>query len=156
MDKLSSSSKRATVPTASGEEHRFRFMSVLRHRHFRIYYAGVLTTAFGVEIQVIARGWLMYNKTESVFWLGLVTASLGLTAFATAPIGGLLADRISKRTLMVVGQLAIAIDMVLVGISISTGDHHPLALNSWDGTAGHLHGPYDRCDIISRESTRGA
>ena len=87
-------------PTASttGNKRRFRFVSALRHRDFRIFYMGILTGDFGVEMQAIARGWLIYDITGSVFWLGIVTSAMGFSSFAAAPVGGLLADRMNKRT----------------------------------------------------------
>ena len=117
-------------PTASttGNRRRFRFVSALRHRDFRIFYMGILTGDFGIEMQVVARGWLIYDITGSVFWLGIVTSALGFSSFAAAPVGGLLADRMNKRTLMIAGRCAIAVDMALMGIGIWAGFISPWLL----------------------------
>ena len=103
-------------------------MSALRHRHFRIFYLGILSGDFGIEMQVVARGWLMYDITGSVFWLGIVTSALGFSSFAAAPVGGLLADRMSKRTVMIAGRCAMAVDMALIGIGIAAGITSPWLL----------------------------
>jgi MFS transporter, DHA1 family, staphyloferrin A biosynthesis exporter len=103
-------------------------VAALRHRHFRIFYMGILTGDFGIEMQVVARGWLMYDITGSVFWLGIVTSALGFSSFAAAPVGGLLADRMSKRTLMITGRCVMAVDMGLMGIAIWAGVINPWLL----------------------------
>ena len=118
------------VPIAdtTGDGRRFRFVAALRHRHFRIFYLGILSGDFGIEMQVVARGWLIYDITGSVFWLGIVTSALGFSSFAAAPVGGLLADRMNKRTLMIAGRCAITVDMALMGIGISVGFISPWLL----------------------------
>ena len=118
------------VPTAdtAGDKRRFRVVAALRHRHFRIFYMGVLSGDFGIEMQVVARGWLMYDITGSVFWLGIVTSALGFSSFAAAPVGGLLADRMSKRTVMIAGRCAMAVDMGLMGVGIWAGIISPSLL----------------------------
>ena len=118
----------APIADTTGDGRRFRFVAALRHRHFRIFYLGILSGDFGIEMQVVARGWLMYNITGSVFWLGIVTSALGFSSFAVAPVGGLLADRMSKRTLMIAGRCAITVDMALMGIGISAGIVSPWLL----------------------------
>ena len=70
----------------------------------------------------------MYNITESVLWLSIVTSALGFSSFAAAPVGGLLADRMSKRTAMIAGRCAMAVDMALIGIGIAAGITSPWLL----------------------------
>ena len=70
----------------------------------------------------------MYDITGSVFWLGIVTSALGFSSFAAAPVGGLLADRMSKRTVMIAGRCAMAVDMALIGIGIAAGITSPWLL----------------------------
>jgi MFS family permease len=113
---------------------RFRLLASLRERSFRMFYIGILSGDFAIEMQVIVRGWFIYSITGSVFWLGIVTSSLGFSSFVVAPIGGLVADRFNKRAIVIAGQFGMALSMGLLGVSISTGIIEPWMLIL--GTAG--------------------
>lgn len=45
----------------------------LRHRNFRLYYLGQLTSLHGTWMQTVAQAWLVYRLTNSSFMLGLVS-----------------------------------------------------------------------------------
>src|SRR4029453_8738143 len=73
----------------------------LRVRNYRVYFAGQLVSITGVWIQVVALAWLVLALTGSGTSLGLVTGSRFLPILLLGPWGGLLADRMDKRTLLV-------------------------------------------------------
>lgn len=77
----------------------------LRHRDFRLYFAGQTISMVGTWMQNLAVGWLVYRITGQPKWLGIVTfASLG-TAFILSPLGGMLADRLRVKNLVIVVQV---------------------------------------------------
>src|SRR5262249_21297985 len=49
-----------------------RILSALRHRDFRLFWAGNFLSNVGTWMQNVAQGWLVLQLTNSAFWLGLV------------------------------------------------------------------------------------
>jgi MFS family permease len=76
----------------------------LRHRNFRIYFAGQFLSLCGTWMQNLAVGWLVYRLTHSPWMLGLVSfASLSPTLlFGLA--GGHLADRVDRKRIILTAQ----------------------------------------------------
>lgn len=79
--------------------------SPLRHRDFRLLWSGSLVSSVGTWMQRVAQGWLVLTLTGSPFWLG-VDAFLGEAPFlALSLLGGVLADRVERRRILLVSQL---------------------------------------------------
>ncbi len=78
----------------------------LRHRDFRIFWMGNLLSNVGTWMQSVAQGWLVLQLVQHnpAFWLGVIgfAASAPMLIFTT--IGGVIADRVDKRKLMLVTQ----------------------------------------------------
>ena len=77
----------------------------LRRRNFRLFFAGQLVSVTGTWIQQVAQGWLVLELTDDPFMLGLVAAAQFSPVVILGLIGGLLADNLSKRTVLVVAQV---------------------------------------------------
>ena len=75
----------------------------------------------GVQMQMIARSYLVYEMTGSARILGLVSAAGGLPMLALALFGGVVADRFERRNLIQVGQVTLAVIALSVGTSIAIG-----------------------------------
>ncbi|MCK9487104.1 MAG: MFS transporter [Dehalococcoidia bacterium] len=90
----------------------------LRNRDFRWLWISTVAVGFGQWGQQIALGILVYNLTGSAVQLGGVTTASGVVSLSVTPFFGLLADRYSRRTIMVVssslGALQAGILAVLV------------------------------------------
>lgn len=67
-------------------------------------FLGGMAASFAMNMQIIARGWLIYELTQSELDLALVSLAFLLPTVLFSLWGGLLADRYSKRRLIVVGQ----------------------------------------------------
>lgn len=76
-------------------------LRALRHRNFRLYWMGQLVSLVGTWMQTIARSWLVWDLTHSAFWLGMVGFASSFPVLLLALWGGVLADKISKRTLVI-------------------------------------------------------
>src|SRR3954451_6247752 len=85
-------------------------LRALGHRNFRLFWTGQLISLVGTWMQTVARGWLVLELTHSAFWLGMVGVATALPVLVFSLWGGVLADRMSKRTLIIWTQ---AIQMVL-------------------------------------------
>ena len=73
-------------------------------------------------MQFLLRGLLAWDLTERESGLGLVYLAFGIGLLVFTPIGGVLADRWAKRTLLVLGQGTIAVVATLMGVAAVTGN----------------------------------
>lgn len=90
----------------------------LRHRNFRLFWYGQLVSLIGTWMQSAAQWWLVHRLTQSPMWLGIVGTATFLPVFLFSFLGGVVADRIPKRRLLVATQAA---SMCLaIGLSILT------------------------------------
>jgi len=74
--------------------------SALRHRNFRLFFGGQLVSLIGTWMQNTAQGWLVYELTQSKWLLGVVTAVNSLPMLLFSIWGGSIADRHSKRNIV--------------------------------------------------------
>src|SRR4051812_34987056 len=79
--------------------HTFR---ALRHRNFRLFIAGQVVSLVGTWMQNVAQSWLVYRLTHSELLLGTSWFCSQIAVFALGPLGGLAADRFSRRKLVVI------------------------------------------------------
>src|ERR1700744_6306070 len=84
-----------------------RIARALRHRDFRLFWTGNFLSNIGTWMQNIAQGWLVLKLTNSAFWLGMVGFSSSFPILLFALVGGVIADHVNKRNLLIVTQSAI-------------------------------------------------
>lgn len=87
--------------------------SALHNRNFTIYFVGQLASTSGTWMQSIAQGWVVYQRTHSELWLGIVACAAGLPLVLLSPVAGVLIERVSRRQTMLVTQ---TIQMILAFI----------------------------------------
>jgi MFS family permease len=78
----------------------------LRHRNYRLFFSGQLVSLIGTWMQSTAQAWLIYRLTGSSVLLGLVGFCSQIPVFVTAPIGGMLADRVRRHRVLLATQTA--------------------------------------------------
>jgi MFS family permease len=83
--------------------------SALQSRNFRLWFIGQIVSLFGTWMQSTAQGILIYQLTQSPVFLGYVGFAAGLPSWIFMLYGGYVADRMSRRTLMVITQTAMMI-----------------------------------------------
>jgi MFS family permease len=81
----------------------------LRIRDFRILWVSIACGAFGMQMLNIARGWLIYDMTQSPMALTWVMLSFMVPTAIFSLVGGVVADRMSKKTIMIYSQLLNAV-----------------------------------------------
>lgn len=79
-------------------------LKVFRHRNYRLFFAGQLVSLMGSWITSVAQGWLVYRLSHSPFYLGLATFAGQVPVFFVAAFGGMIADRVDRRRLLVITQ----------------------------------------------------
>jgi MFS family permease len=83
-----------------------RMARALRHRDFRLFWTGNFLSNIGTWMQNIAQGWLVLRLTNSAFWLGVVGFAASFPILLFALIGGVIADHVNKRKLLMITQSA--------------------------------------------------
>ena len=92
----------------------------LRHRNFRLFFGGQLISLIGTWMQSVAQSWLVYSLTGSTVLLGLVGFASQIPVFLLAPIGGVVADAVSRHRVIVATQVsAMALASILALLTIS-------------------------------------
>jgi MFS family permease len=81
-----------------------QMVSSLRQRNYRLFFSGQLISVAGTWMQTVAQSFLVLDLTHSGTQLGLATAARFLPIFLFGPMGGLLADRMDKRRVLLVTQ----------------------------------------------------
>lgn len=76
----------------------------LRHRNYRLFFAGQSISLVGTWMQQIAVSWLVYRMTHSPFLLGLVGFSSQIATFLLASFAGVIADRHHRHRLLLITQ----------------------------------------------------
>lgn len=88
---------------------------------YRMLWLGLMGTWMAMQLQQTARGYLAYQLTASPLALGLVTLSMGIPRMVLSPLGGVLADRMPKRDLVALTQVANAVIAFAAVALIQTG-----------------------------------
>ena len=109
----------------------------LRFRDFRLLWISNLASNFAMQIQMIARGWIVYEMTKSTIWLSWVLVSFMLPQFLFSMVGGVVADRVHKKTVMVLGQSLNGVATAAMAVIIFSGSvqvWHFIAFGVFNGT----------------------
>ncbi len=93
---------------SSRKSFRFAFRA-LRHRNYRLFFAGQAISLIGTWITRIAMGWLVYRLTGSAFMLGLVSFAGLVPTFLLTPVGGVVADRWSRHRVLLCTQVTLMV-----------------------------------------------
>jgi MFS family permease len=95
--------------------------SSLRVPNYRLYFTGQSISLAGTWMQMTAQSWLVLVLTHSSTKLGLVVALQTLPVLFLGPYGGVVADRVDKRKLMIALQIAMGIQALVLGLLTVAG-----------------------------------
>jgi MFS family permease len=97
-----------------------RTFRALRHRNFRLFIGGQIVSLIGTWMQNVAQAWLVYRLTHSELLLGTAWFCSQIAVFVLGPLGGIAADRFSRRKVVIVTQtLSMAQAFVLAALTLS-------------------------------------
>ena len=95
-------------------------LRALRYRNFQLFFGGQLISLIGTWMQNVAQAWLVYKMTGSSVLLGLVSFSSQIPVFLMAPVGGIVADRFSRRRIVIGTQTAsMLLALVLAALTLT-------------------------------------
>jgi MFS family permease len=101
--------------------YRQQTFAALKLPAYRIFFGALLMQMTAMNMQMVARSWFMYELTGSAVMLGTVGLGSALPMLTVSLFGGVLADRIRKKSILMAGQLASALVALGVAISITVG-----------------------------------
>ncbi len=78
--------------------------AALKYRNYRLWFVGQLVSLVGSWMQITAQGYLVFQLTQSPAYLGYVGFAAGIPSLLFMMYGGVVADRLPRRNLMVVTQ----------------------------------------------------
>jgi MFS family permease len=93
-----------------------RTFSSLSNRNYRKYFFGQTTSLVGTWMQMTAQSWLVFTLTHSATDIGLVVALQTLPVLLLGPYGGVVADRVDKRRLMIVLQAFMGVQAGILSV----------------------------------------
>jgi MFS family permease len=102
-----------------------RSFAPFRHRRFALLWAGAFVSNIGTWMETIGVGILVTTATGKAGWTGLVAAAGFVPTAVLAPLGGALADRVPRRTLLVVTTSFQIVFAALLTFVASLGDPSP-------------------------------
>jgi MFS family permease len=105
----------------SGGEAVRRVFSSLSGRNYRLWFAGQFVSISGTWMQQIAQDWLVLQLTGRALPVGITTALQFAPVAFFGVWGGLVADRVDKRRLLIATQGAAALLALVLGTLTATG-----------------------------------
>jgi len=93
-------------PVTTGWRARY---PALTYPNYRLWFAGQMTSLMGTWMQSTAQGFLVFQLTNSPAYLGYVSFAGGIPTWLFTLYGGVVADRVPRRTLMIVTQTTMMI-----------------------------------------------
>jgi len=93
-----------------------------KYRNFRLYFAGQGISQIGSWAQSTALSWLVYRLTGSMVALGMIGFANQFPTFLTGPFAGVLIDRLPRRKVLILTQIAAMIQAFLLGYLVLS-DH---------------------------------
>ena len=103
-----------------GNHRRFKLPPALHYADFRSFFFGLLAAVGGFQIFQFGQFWLVHELTGSPLFLGYVGLANAIPAISLNLVGGVVADRINKRKLIVVTQIMSALLVLLLATLTAT------------------------------------
>jgi MFS family permease len=94
--------------------------AALQYPNYRLWFFGQMVSLVGTWMQSTAQGYLVFELTQSPTYLGYVGFAAGLPSWIFMLYGGLVADRMSRRNLLIMTQAAMMVlALVLAGLTFT-------------------------------------
>jgi MFS family permease len=155
MQTITSGDKTSSVPELIVEKQPahslLRTFIALRHRNFRLFWFGQMISLIGTWMQTIGQAWLVLSLTHSAWMLGIVGALQFLPVMFLSLFGGVLADRLPKRKVLLFTQASAMIQATILWALVATGHvqiWHVLVLASLLGLTNSIDMPTRQAFVV--------
>jgi MFS family permease len=132
-------------------------LRALRHRNYRLFFAGQTVSLVGTWMTRIATSWLVYRLTGSPLLLGLVGFAGQIPSFLLAPFAGVLVDHWNRHRLLVATQvLAMLQSAALAALALGgiVNIWHILGLSLFQGVINALDMPARQAFVVEMVEDR--
>src|SRR5437899_5659292 len=149
----------AVKPTTNRRREMFRSLS---HRNYRLFWSGAFLSNIGTWMQAVAQGWLVFQLSNSPFWLGLDAFMSMAPGIVLTLAGGVFADLVDRRRLLIYTQVVSGLAALTLGTLVVT---HVvtvpmiLVLSFITGSCFSLAGPSYQAitfDLVARDDVANA
>lgn len=96
-------------------------LASLAFRDFTLIWSSQFISSVGTQIQTVALGWLVYDITGSAALLGGIALARAIPTIFLSLFGGMLADQVDRRRLLLISQSALALFSALLAVAIQIG-----------------------------------
>jgi len=134
----------------------------LSHRNYRLFWSGAFLSNTGTWMQAVAQGWLVFQLTNSPFWLGLDAFMATAPGIVLTLAGGVFADLMDRRRLLIYTQVVSGIAALVLGTLVVTNVIQVwmiLGLSFVTGACLSIAGPSYQAitfDLVGREDVANA
>ncbi len=121
-----------------------KIFKAFHYRDFRLMWFGACSSSIGTWMQIVAQGWLIYRLSHSAFLLAFDQFLGGIPIFLFTLIGGVVADRIERRKVLLASQYLQMTSAAILTVLVATGlvhVWHILCLSFVSGFAQAFGGP---------------
>lgn len=99
--------------------------SALSHKNFKLWFYGQLISLIGTWMQITAQSFLVFELTHSSSYLGYVGFASGIPSWFFMFYGGVVVDRVSRRTVLIWTQVALMILSIILAYLTFAGKIEP-------------------------------
>ncbi len=115
---------------------RYPILRAFRHRNYRLFFAGQLTSLVGTFLSQAATLWFVYRLTHRPALMGTVAFLGQLPVFLLSPFAGVWADRVHRRNFLVLTQALSAVQSFgLAALALRFGNNARVAIPGLIGLA---------------------
>lgn len=137
-------------------------IAALQYPNYRLWFCGQLVSLFGTWMQTTAQAYLIFQMTNSPTYLGYIAFASGLPSWMFMLYAGVIADRLPRRTLLIITQTAmmlLAFALAALTFSGIVQPWHILALAFVLGVANAFDAPVRQSftlEMVEREDLTNA
>jgi len=108
-----------------------RTFSSFKNPVYRLYFGGMMGEMAAMNVQMLARSLLIFRLTNSPAILGAMSLAFAIPMLSLALFGGVIADRVQKKYVLLFGQAASAVLSLGVALALALGYLSPEKTGSW-------------------------
>lgn len=126
-------------------------LRALESRNYRLFFTGQAISLIGTWMTQLASVWVVYELTNSAWWLGVVGFSSQIPSFILAPFGGILVDRWNRHRILIATQCLSMIQSLALAALAMTGIiqiWHLILLSLFQGVISAFDSPARQAFVI--------
>ena len=107
------------------EEHDVGLLGTLANSQLRRFLAATMVWGTGHQLITVSQGYLLFELTDSTLWLAALGAAVGVPNIIVAILGGILADRIPRKRILMIGATVAGLPMLVITVFLATDALEP-------------------------------